>query len=222
MRVRTAFSWKLLVVFSALLLVLGSCKQDIDRKPFKVHEQTWYRIAPIPPVDVMVNGTAYVGTSFFPGGGTGNATHMGNIRNYFNQLVYSSSYEGAPLGSVAAPVRNIPSYPFLGPLPLIQPGDFTELAALNTSLQIPETIQGKIVNSVIYNKKGDAVFTSSITGIGGTFPISATRIGFNGKALIVGGRGKFANAVGEIDFQGSFSLTDPNDAEYSAEGWISY
>lgn len=71
-------------------------------------------------------------------------------------------------------------------------------------------------------RRGDAVFTSAINGVGSTFPLSETRVGFTGKASIVGGRGKFVSAVGELDFSGSFSLVNPNDAAYNADGWISY
>ncbi|HVG42836.1 MAG TPA: hypothetical protein VM888_14585, partial [Chitinophagaceae bacterium] len=81
---------------------------------------------------------------------------------------------------------------------------------------------GYIINSVLANKKGDAIYTSAITGSGATFPVSATVVGFKGKGLIVGGAGKFANAVGEFAFNGFFNLLDQNDAEYNADGWIDY
>jgi hypothetical protein len=81
---------------------------------------------------------------------------------------------------------------------------------------------GHVVNSVLVNQKGDAVFLAAITGSGSTFPISATVIGFNGKALIVGGRGKFGKAVGEVDYEGFFNVENANDAGFNVEGWISY
>ncbi|HVG15530.1 MAG TPA: hypothetical protein VM935_11235 [Chitinophagaceae bacterium] len=210
----------LIVSFS---LLFTSCEHELVKKPFQLREKTFYRISPKIPEPIVINGVTYTGTAFFPGGGTGTATHMGNIKTYFNQQVYSAAAEQPPLGSIAAPVKDVPGYMVLGgPLPLIQKGEFAELAALNTILQIPASVQGKIINQVTYNTKGDAVFTSAITGSGATFPLSETRVGFNGKAVIVGGRGKFANAVGEIDYNGSFSLVNPNDAEYNADGWISY
>jgi hypothetical protein len=170
-----------------------------------------------------VNGTQYVAGAYFPGAGSGTATYMGNVVFYFNQLTYAASEGAPPAGSVAAPVIDILSYPVTGaPLPLIQQGDFTQLVTLKTSLQIPAEAYGQIVNGVLVGKNGDAIFTSAITGSGSTFPISQTRIGFNGKALITGGHGKFKKAVGEIDYEGSFNLTDPNDADYNADGWINY
>jgi hypothetical protein len=206
-----------------LIFLFTSCEHEVSKKPFQVREKTFYRISPKMPEPIVINGVSYVGFAFFPGGGTGTATHMGNIKTFFNQQVYSASVEQPPLGSVGAPVKDVPAYPVIGgPLPLIQKGDFAELATLNATLQIPSSVNGKIINSVIYDTKGDAIFTSSINGIGATFPLSETRVGFTGKALIVGGRGKFANAVGEIDFSGSFSLVNPNDADYNADGWISY
>jgi hypothetical protein len=82
-------------------------------------------------------------------------------------------------------------------------------------------VQGLVVNAVLVSKNGNAVFTSAITGSGSMFPISAARVGFNGKAYITGGRGKFEKAIGEIDYEDSFNINDPNDAEYNAECWIS-
>jgi hypothetical protein len=117
----------------------------------------------------------------------------------------------------------VPAYPVTGgPLPSIQAGDFTALATAISSLGIPAENNGKIINSVIINNKGEAIFTAEIRGSGSTFPISATVTGFNGKALITGGKGKFKNATGEIDFSGYFNTADPNDATYDATGWIYY
>ncbi len=148
---------------------------------------------------------------------------MGDVTIYFNQLTYTDALDAPPAGSVAAPVTAIPGYPiFGGPLPLIQQGDFTELASVISALNIPANVYDKIVNSVIYNDDGDAVFLTAIAGTGGTFPISKSLVGFNGKAKIVGGRGKFSHAEGELDYDGYFNITNPNDAEYNAEGWISY
>lgn len=206
---------------------LTACKKDVQlkeqRKPFKAHIDTWYRVSPTVPTPVVVNGVPYIGFAYFPGGGEGNATHMGNVTNWFNQLAYTTPPNTGPEGSVNAPVAEIPGYPVLGaPLPLIQAGDFATLPSVLSALSVPSTSSGHIINSILYNKKGDAVFTSAITGTGGTFPISEIKVGFNGKALIVGGRGKFVGATGEIDFCGYFNVADANDAEYNAEGWISY
>ncbi len=214
---------KILFFIFSFASLITSCQKETPRKPFKAQIKTWYRISPTAPAPLVVNGTTYIGFAHFPGGGTGNATHMGNVTSYFNQLAYTTAPEAPPAGSVAAPVADVPGYPVLGgPLPLIQAGDFSGLAATVSALQIPASVQGKIINSIFVNKKGDAVFTSAITGSGSTFPISETVVGFNGKALIVGGRGKFANAVGEVDYEGYLNTRNANDAEYNVDGWISY
>lgn len=207
------------------ILLLAACEKEseIKKRPFEVKTKTFYRISPTAPTPVVVNGVTYIGFAFFPGSGNGTATHMGNCSTYFNQLVYTSDPKLPPAGSVAASVTDIPTYPVTGaPLPLIQVGDFGSLPGLINTLHIPAKVYDKIINSVVYNNKGDAVFTSAITGSGGTFPLSPIIVGFNGKAVILGGAGKFKQAVGEINYSGYFNVADPNDAEYNAKGWISY
>ena len=216
---------RLLTVLIAVSLIVSSCKpeKDFNRKPFKIRTSTWYRISPTDPTPIVVNGTNYAGFAYFPGGGSGNTSHLGNSIIYFNQLAYGIAPDAPPAGSVAAPVKDIPGYPVIGaPLPLIQASDFSNLAGVVSSLNIPATIHEKIINTVLYNNKGDGIFLSAITGSGATFPISETKVGFNGKALIVTGRGKFRHAVGEVDYNGYFNLVDASDAEFNADGWISY
>ncbi len=199
-----------------------SCrKPETEKRAYELTVQTFYRVAPIPPVPLEVNGVNYFGTAYFPGAGMGTGSYIGKCTNYFNQLVYSSAVDGAPEGSVAAPVRDVPTYPIIGgPLPLIQPGDF---AALGQAVaQVPREIGGRIINSIIVNESNDAIYTSAIRGSGSTFPISAVLVGFNGKALIVGGSGKFQHATGEVEYNGYFNVANPNDALYHEKGWISY
>ncbi|MEO5996974.1 MAG: hypothetical protein ABIN89_09580 [Chitinophagaceae bacterium] len=204
-------------------ILLASCKKELDRKPFKLTSETFYRISPKTPETISINGANYVGFAFFPGGGEGTASYLGDIKIYFNQQVYGESSEAPPLGSVAAPIKDVLNYPILGgPLPLIQTGDFAELAVFHSTLPLPSIISGMIVNTVIYNRQGDALFLSAITGAGATFPISQTVVGFNGRAWIVEGRGKFKNSSGEVDYHGSFSLVNPDDATFDMDGWISY
>lgn len=215
----------LLTAILASSLFLSSCKQDheIHKRAFKASTKTWYRVSPTTPTPITVNGATYAGFAHFPGGGEGQASHLGNCKIYFNQLVYGTSPQAPPAGSVAAPVKEIPGYPVTGaPLPLIQAGDFNQLSSAISSLSIPASVHDKIVNAVFYDNKGNAIFLSAITGSGATFPISETKVGFNGKALVVTGRGKFRHAVGEVDYNGYFNVVNPNDAEYGVEGWISY
>jgi hypothetical protein len=216
---------RLLPALFATVFLLNACKHDheIQKKDFTFRSKTWYRVSPTEPAPIEVNGVHYTSFSNFPGGGSGTASYIGNCAVYFNQLTYGSSPEAPPAGSVSAPVKDVPGYYITGgPLPLIQAGDFAGLAATISLLNIPQTIHSKIVNAVLFNEKGDAIFTSAITGSGSTFPVSETRVGFNGKALLVTGRGKFAHAIGEIDYSGYFNVTDPGDAEYNADGWINF
>ncbi|MBC7874194.1 MAG: hypothetical protein H7Y01_09375, partial [Ferruginibacter sp.] len=78
----------LLVALFAASFLLSSCEQDHDivKKPFKVRTSTWYRVSPTALTPVVVNGVTYAGFAHFPGGGSGNATHMGNSKTYYNQL----------------------------------------------------------------------------------------------------------------------------------------
>ena len=218
-------AFKLLAVLIVGSLFFSSCKRDryFERKPFKIRTSTWYRVSPTAPIPIIVNGTTYAGFAYFPGGGSGEASHLGNATIFFNQLAYGTAPDAPPAGSIAAAVSDVPGYPVTGaPLPLIQAGDFTSLAGAVSSLDIPASILQNIINTVVYNSKGDAIFLSAITGAGGTFPISSTKVGFNGKALIVTGRGRFHHAAGEVDYNGYFNLVDASDAAFNADGWIAY
>jgi hypothetical protein len=150
---------------------------------------------------------------------------MGNVNTFYNQLAYTSDInvpQPVPEGSVNASVSLVTSFPILGaPLPLIQPNDFSALTSVNSSLQVPATIDGKILNAVVFNNSGDAIFTTP-TSPSVIIPVSATRFNFSGKLDVVGGRGKFANATGKMDFTGFFNPSNPNDAGYSFNGMIEY
>jgi hypothetical protein len=193
--------------------------------PFKASMSTWYRISPTAPSPVSVNGMNYTTFAYVPGGGEGNATHMGSVKTYYNQLAYTSDITApvpAPVGSINAAAVDVINYPVILPfLPFIQPGEFASLSAISASLNIPQQINGKIITSLLFNSKGDAVFISNSTPSVIT-PVNPNRNEFSGKALIVGGRGKFANASGEVDFKGFFNPNNPNEADYSMDGWISY
>lgn len=224
MKKKHFFTVQLIGAIIVLSLLFSSCdKADLHRRSFEAKTKTFYRVSPTAPVPVDVNGTSFVGFAYFPGSGTGNATHLGNCAVHFNQLVYGTASDAPPAGSVAAPVADVPGYFITGaPLPLIQQGDFDQLNAAVSALHVPSQVYNKIINTVFGNGKGDAIFISAITGSGGTFPVSQIIVGFNGKALIVGGRGKFAHAVGEIDYDGYFNVANANDAAYNVKGWISY
>ena len=222
---------------TVILLMLASCQkeqlpEDVEAargkckpvvRPFKATTKTVYRVAPSlsGPIPVTVNGTNYLGFLYFPGKGEGNATHMGKVKTYFNQLAYwplgtTDPSAAPPSGSIPTPVTEIPGY-FLLPPPI----DFSDLSALINKLPIPATIKGYPVNSMFVNEKDEAVFTTA-AGNSFTRPESPTRVVFGGRGLFLGGTGKFAKASGEFDYIGYFNPQDPNDAAYSAEGWIKY
>ena len=104
---------KLFMVLLGTGVLLVSCKKEHDfhKKPFKVQTANWYRVAPTTPVPVTINGIDYAGFAYFPGGGTGNATHIGNCSTFFNQLTYGTSPDAPPAGSVAASLKDVPGYP---------------------------------------------------------------------------------------------------------------
>jgi hypothetical protein len=207
---------------------IAQAKGEKSARAFKANTRTRYRFAPIlgPAIPVVVDGVTYDGTAYVPGDGTGNATHMGNVTTYFNQLSYVA--QGAnpvttpPAGSVAASISDIPSYPFfLPPPPPAQAIDFTQLAGLITSLPIPAEVDGLKVNTMFVNDKNEAVFGAYV---GNSFirPESPTRFVFGGKGRWVGGTGRFADANGEFDYLGYFNPQNQDDAGYTVDGWIKY
>ncbi|MEP7253478.1 MAG: hypothetical protein ABI683_13900, partial [Ginsengibacter sp.] len=97
--------YKIGIVAILLICMLSSCdKTDLHKKSFEARTKTFYRVSPTAPVPVDVNGTTFVGFAYFPGSGSGNATHLGNCAVYFNQLTYGTASDAPPAGSVAAPV----------------------------------------------------------------------------------------------------------------------
>lgn len=219
-----------LVYLLAIILELAcllSCKKDKRvKRNFTMTSKTFYRFSPTTHSTVTVNGNKFTGFAFVPGGGTGTAKEMGNITTFFNQLAYTTNPtlpQTISIGTVAASVSLVASYPITGgPLPLIQTRDFSAFTTANTSLKIPATdASGKVINTIIYNSNGDALFISP-TSPAVVMPISATRLNFTGKASIVGGRGKFSSATGDLDLTGFLNPLNPNDASYGYTGFIEY
>jgi hypothetical protein len=207
---------------------IAQAKGQKAARAFKATTKTRYRFAPIfgPAIPVIVDGVNYDGTAFVPGDGTGNATHMGNVTTYFNQLSYipqgADPLTTPPAGSLAAPIADVPTYPFfLPPPPPGQPIDFSRLAGLVSSLPIPAVVDGLTVNTMFVNDKNEAVFGAYV-GNSTIQPESATRVVFSGKGRWVGGTGKFAGATGEFTYIGFFNPQNQDDAGYTSEGWIRY
>ena len=190
-------------------------------KPFKMSSKTFPRINPFAPFALKepAGMKAYANAV---GWGFGYATDMGKISNWFNQLVYSESGADPAFGTALAPIADALKYPVLGgPLPLIQKNDFDRLHKANKWLKVPVSVNGMIVNSVIYNDKRDALFTSLTTDSKIVF-VSPTRINFSAEGKFVGGRGKFANAKGTYTQTGYFNPQNFNEAEYHIEGRIAW
>jgi len=191
------------------------------KRPFKMNSNTWYRISPVDPFSWGPNQVAFANV---PGGGSGNATHMGNVKTWFNQLAYSYDGLNPPTGSVTAPLVDALLYgaPFPGaPLPFIQPGDFSPLIAADAWLQLPVEVNGNLVNGVVYNPAQEAVFLCH-TAPSVMTQVSASRMNFTGSGIFCGGKGKFESATGTYTFSGHFNPNNPNDASYSVDGWIWY
>ena len=212
------------MVFTVVFL-FTSCKHDkpILKQHFKVSITTWYRVSPTAPSPVVVNGITYVSLANLVVGGDGNATAMGNIKSYANTLAYGTNVKAPPSGAIGAPVNEIPGYPILGgPLPLIQSGDFDGLPAILAEFNVPANVLGNVINLVLYNNKGDALFFSNIPGTGTSSTISSTVGGYTNETLILGGAGKFIHATGELHNTGQFSFIAPYDGQDNYDGWIIY
>jgi hypothetical protein len=230
-------STKICSVLVSVIFILAACKKEsitepgmneqlllgVISTPFKMNAKTWYRISPTMPAPVP-GMPGQLSFAYVPGAGAGNASHMGAIGTWFNQLAYSPDGQDPPAGTIAAPVVSAVTYPVLfpgAPLPLIQPNDFAGLAILASWLQVPETVNGHTVWSILYNGKGDALFLSTTTPSTAVIG-SPTRINFSGDGIFVGGRGRFENASGTYHFSGFFNPQDANEAEYSIDGTLSY
>ena len=216
---------KIMSIAFTVVFLFTSCKHDkpVFKQHFKVSITTWYRVSPTAPSPVVVNGITYVSLANLVVGGDGTAAAMGNIKSYANTLAYGTDVEAPPVGSIGAPVSEIPGYPILGgPLPLIQPGDFDGVPAILAEFNVPANVQGNVINLVLYNNKGDALFLSNIPGTGTSSSISPTVGGYTNETLILGGAGKFIHATGKLDNTGQFSFIAPYDGQDNYDGWIIY
>src|SRR4249920_3546027 len=84
-------------VFSSVFFISCNKDHEIKKQEFEAKFKTWYRISPLAkPVPVDVNGTTFAGFAYFPGGGKGNNSLLGNSNTYFNQLVYGTAPDAPP------------------------------------------------------------------------------------------------------------------------------
>lgn len=121
--------------------------------------------------------------AWFYGTGDGNATHMGNVNSYFNSHTTKSS-----TGVTMVYGRPVTQY------------YATEVARFN----IPASLV-QHVHAVIYDDKENSIWVEiAPEGMPSWHP-DAIHVGMAGRALIVGGTGKFAGATGETTLNCYFS-----------------
>lgn len=165
------------------------------KRAYKDRFDTWFQFIPD-----FANGwdpqqpTPFL--AWYPGGGSGTATHMGNARTYFNQYV---PFNPPLFSSVHAPVNLFFSSELAG----------VGLGSLSDG-----------VSSVVFDEKGNSVWFHQTGNV--TTQVSDSRIEFTGTSEIEGGSGKFAGATGEVALSGYFNPTNQQDAAVSADGWIAY
>ncbi|MDQ3017198.1 MAG: hypothetical protein M3R25_10845 [Bacteroidota bacterium] len=205
------------ILFMALLFVAPGCDTDFAQEPltpsdvnsndglsranhpvrraYRDNFDTWYNFVP----DFAggwnpMNPAPF--PAWYPGGGDGNATHLGNAKTFFNQYV---TFIFPNVVSLHAPVTMLFA---------------AELAAAGYT-GIPDE-----VGSIVYDNKGNSIWfhENGITSV----PVSPTRVEFSGSSLIIGGTGKFEGATGEVAISGYFNPQDQQDAGYGQEGWIEY
>lgn len=159
-------------------------------RAYKDSFDTWYMFVP----DVKNGWTPpNPGPAWYPGGGEGNATHLGKCSTYYNQ--YATLGQNG-LVSGFAPVNMFFSVPLAG-------------------YMLPAT-----VGTIVY-RGADAIWLGGSTNSSTSF-ISAQRVNFHGELDIIGGNGKFTGATGHVILNGYFNPQDQQDASFWTEGWISY
>jgi hypothetical protein len=198
------------IALSSLLLTFNSCQKesispeknlvlDIEsrankkKKPFKGTFDTYYNFVP----DVA-NGWSppNPAPAWYPGGGNGNLTHMGNCQTFFNQY---ATFGPAGLQSAAAPVNMFFA---------------AQLSASGF------TVPGN-VSTIFFNGHGQSVW-SLAEGASTTTPVSPTRVEFTASHSIIGGTGRFNCASGSFVLKGFFNPQDNQDAGFEVDGWIKY
>ena len=174
-------------------LTLSAKKASVIRA-YRDSFDTWYMFVP----DVANGWTPDFGPlkAWYPGGGEGNATHLGKCHTYFNQYV---PFTPPSISSVPAPVTQFFS---------------TQLAAANLT-GIPAG-----VSTITYDDNGNGIWFNQTSST--TTPESPTRLNFIATADIVGGSGKFKGASGAITINGYLNPADPSDAGFWSNGTIKY
>jgi hypothetical protein len=134
--------------------------------------------------------------AWYPGGGSGNLTHVGTCQTYFNQY---ATFGPSGLQTVGAPVNMF----FAGALSA-------------AGYTVPNT-----VTTIFYTGQGKSVWCQAV-GISTTNPVSPTRIEFTSTLNIIGGTNQFSGATGQFTLSGFFNPQNPQQAGFEVDGWISY
>lgn len=133
------------------------------------------------------------GPGYYPGKGIGYASHIiGTATTYFNSYV-----EGPPFFHSGPSSVNL------------------FFRRKLESYGVPDA-----ANSVVVDEKGNSIWFAATSLV--QFPVSDTRINFEGTADIIGGSGKFSNASGSVTLNGYFNPIDPTDAGIGSKGTIVY
>ncbi len=168
-------------------------EKENKQLPFKGTFSTYFNFVP----DIAGGWTPpNPAPAWYPGGGSGNLTHVGTCQTYFNQYV---TFGPGGLQSVGAPVNMF----FAG-----------ALAAAGYT--VPNT-----VTTIFYTGHGQSVRCQGV-GIGSTNPVSPSRVEFTSTLNIIGGTGRFYGATGQCTLSGFFNPQNPQDAGFEVNGWISY
>lgn len=134
--------------------------------------------------------------AWYPGGGGGALTQLGNCATFFNQY---ASLGPAGLTTVGAPVNQF----------------FSSQLGL-AGLQVPAA-----VTTIFYTSSGKSIWCQAI-GASSTQPVSPTRIEFITQLKIIGGTGRFHSAEGQASLKGFFNPQNTEDAGFTVDGWIEY
>jgi hypothetical protein len=200
------FFYLITMVLPASLMMLSSCSKDLVSNPEESLSSATQkaRLKSVPykdDLDTYYAPTPGPGGLYFPGGGEGNATHMGKANTFFNQLA-TFGPGGEITGSIGAPVNMF----------------FAADLANAGIIGVPSN-----VNSIVFDKKGNSIwFAPAPGGSSTTTFINPNRIEFSGVSDIVGGTGKFNGASGQVNVSGYFNPNNQQDAGVASDGRISY